>query len=111
MRALELSATGVGITLGAYGVGMVAGALLAARIMRVLSLGIVIAIGPVSGLAAGLVMMLTIWKAAPALAALSFLLMGAGPIVWVVSTTNAAPNRHAAGSARPRVGRQQPGVG
>jgi predicted MFS family arabinose efflux permease len=32
-------------------------------------------------------MMLTIWKPAPALAALSFLLMGAGPIVWVVSTT------------------------
>jgi predicted MFS family arabinose efflux permease len=87
MRALHLSATGVGITLGTYGVGMVAGALLAARIMRVLPLGIVIAIGPVSGLAAGLVMTLTIWMPAPALAALSFFLMGAGPIVWVVSTT------------------------
>jgi predicted MFS family arabinose efflux permease len=87
MRALKLSAAGVGITLGTYGVGMVAGALLAARIMRVLPLGIVIAIGPVSGLAAGLVMMLTISMPAPALTALSFLLMGAGPIVWVVSTT------------------------
>jgi len=87
IRALQLSAIGVGITLGSYGVGMIAGALFAARIMRVLSLGTVIAIGPVSGLAAGLVMMLTIWLPAPALAALSFLLMGAGPIVWVVSTT------------------------
>ena len=33
MHALELSATGVGVTLSALGVGMVAGALSAARIM------------------------------------------------------------------------------
>ena len=87
IRALQLSATGVGITLGAFGVGMVAGALFAARIMRLLRLGTVIAIGPISGFAAALVMLLTIWMPSAALAALSFFLMGAGPIVWVVSTT------------------------
>jgi predicted MFS family arabinose efflux permease len=87
IHALVLSATGVGVTLAAFGAGMVAGALLAARIMRVLALGTVIAIGPVAGFVAALVMVLTIWLPYPALAALSFFLMGAGPILWVVSTT------------------------
>jgi len=87
VRALHLSATNVGITLGAFGVGMIAGALSAAHIMRLLRLGTVIAIGPISGLAAALVMVLTVWAPFPALAAFSFFLMGAGPIVWVVSTT------------------------
>lgn len=87
MHALELSATGVGVTLSALGVGMVAGALSAARIMCVLRLGTVIAIGPVTGVVAAFVMALTIWIPWPALAALSFFMMGAGPILWVVSTT------------------------
>jgi predicted MFS family arabinose efflux permease len=73
--------------LAAFGVGMVSGALFAARIMRVLPLGTVIAIGPVAGLVASLVMVLTIWLPYAPLAALSFFLMGAGPILWVVSTT------------------------
>jgi predicted MFS family arabinose efflux permease len=87
IRALGLSPTGVGATLAAFGIGMVAGALFAARIMRGLRLGIVIAIGPISGVAAALVMVLTIVVPSGALAGLSFFLMGAGPILWVVSTT------------------------
>jgi predicted MFS family arabinose efflux permease len=87
IHVLHLLATGVGITLAAFGVGMVAGALLAARIMRVLPLGTVIAIGPISGLVAAIVMVLTIAMPYAALAAFSFFLMGAGPIIWVVSTT------------------------
>jgi predicted MFS family arabinose efflux permease len=84
---IGLSAAGVGVTLGAFGVGMVIGALAAARVMRVLALGTVIAIGPIAGLVAALVMVLTIWVPSPVLAALSFFLMGVGPILWVVSTT------------------------
>jgi predicted MFS family arabinose efflux permease len=84
---LGLSATGVGVTLGAFGIGMVGGALFAARIMGALCLGTVIAIGPLCGVAAALTMLLTIWIPSGLLAALSFLLMGAGPILWVVSTT------------------------
>jgi predicted MFS family arabinose efflux permease len=84
---IGLSATGVGVTLGAFGVGMVGGALFAARIMGALCLGTVIAIGPLCGVAAALTMLLTIWIPSGLLAALSFLLMGAGPILWVVSTT------------------------
>src|SRR2546421_400557 len=87
IQALGLPATGVGVTLAAFGVGMVSGALLAARIMRVLALGTVIAIGPIAGFVAALVMVATIWLPYAPLAALSFFLMGAGPILWVVSTT------------------------
>lgn len=83
---LALSASAVGLTLATYGVGMIAGALAAAHIMRVLSFGRVIALGPVTGLVASLLMVATIWVPSGPLAALSFLLMGAGPIVWVIST-------------------------
>jgi predicted MFS family arabinose efflux permease len=87
VHRLGLSAAGVGATLATYGLGMVAGALLAPRIIRVLPFGAVIAIGPLAGLAAGIVMVLTIWTPSFLLAALSFFLVGAGPIVWVISTT------------------------
>jgi predicted MFS family arabinose efflux permease len=87
VHTLQLSPAGVGVTLGALGGGMVVGALFAARIMGTLALGTVIAIGPVAGLLAALTMVVTIVLPSPALAALSFFLMGAGPILWVVSTT------------------------
>src|SRR5262249_42192177 len=80
-------ASGVGLTLAAYGAGMVVGALIASRVMRRLPIGLVIAIGPVAGLVAALVMVTTIWAPTALLAAASFLLMGAGPIIWVISTT------------------------
>ena len=87
VHRLGLSAAEVGATLASYGVGMVTGALLAARVMRTLPLGAVIAIGPLAGLAAALVMVLTVWVPSSTLAGLSFFLMGAGPIIWVISTT------------------------
>jgi len=64
----------------------VLGALLAPRIMRVLPFGLVIVLGPIAGVAAAVVMVLTIWLPAGWLAALSFFLIGTGPIVWVIST-------------------------
>jgi predicted MFS family arabinose efflux permease len=87
VHQLGLSAAAIGATLAVYGIGMVAGALLAARIMRALPFGTVIAIGPLAGLAAALTMVLTIWLPSGALAGLSFFLMGVGPILWVISTT------------------------
>jgi predicted MFS family arabinose efflux permease len=87
VRRLGLSATGVGTTLAMYGVGMVVGALLATRVMRRLPFGVVIGLGPVTGFVAASVMALTTIVPAPALAALSFFLLGAGPILWVISTT------------------------
>jgi predicted MFS family arabinose efflux permease len=87
VRHLSLSATGVGVTLGMYGAGMVVGALLATRVMRRLSFGIVIGLGPVTGFAASVIMALTTVVPAAALAGLSFFLLGVGPILWVISTT------------------------
>jgi predicted MFS family arabinose efflux permease len=87
VRRLGLSATGLGLTLGMYGVGMVTGALLATRIMQRLPFGTVIGLGPVTGFAAASVMALTTLIPSPWLAALSFFLLGVGPILWVISTT------------------------
>jgi predicted MFS family arabinose efflux permease len=87
VRHLGLSATGVGVTLGMYGVGMVVGALAATRVMQRLAFGTVIGLGPVAGLVAAAVMALTALLPTPWLAGLSFFLLGAGPILWVISTT------------------------
>src|SRR5258705_6359352 len=66
---------------------MVVGALLAGRAIRALPFGVVIVIGPIAGLAAALVMVSTLWMPTPALAGLSFFLIGVGPIMWTISTT------------------------
>ncbi len=87
VRHLDLSAAGVGTTLAMYGVGMVIGALVATRVLARLPFGIVVALGPVTGFVAAMVMALTIFVPTPLLAALSYFLLGAGPILWVISTT------------------------
>jgi predicted MFS family arabinose efflux permease len=87
VRHLGLSATGVGIALAMYGVGMVVGALLATRVMQRISFGTVIGLGPVAGFAAAVIMALTTAVPAAALAGLSYFLLGVGPILWVISTT------------------------
>ena len=87
VRHLALSATGVGVTLAMYGVGMVVGALLATRVMRRVPFGTVIGLGPVTGFVAAVIMALTTVVPNAALAGLSFFLLGVGPILWVISTT------------------------
>ena len=86
-RHLGLGAVGIGLTLAAYGAGLVAGALVAARIVAAVPFGAAVGIGPLAGFTASLAMALTIVLPWPPLAALAFFLMGAGPVVWVVSTT------------------------
>ena len=87
IHRLGLSASGVGITLAAYGIGMVTAALAAMPTARSLSFGTVIALGPVAGLAAALVMVSTIRIPSPWLAGLCFFLIGAGPMLWTIGTT------------------------
>jgi predicted MFS family arabinose efflux permease len=87
VRHLGLSATGVGAILAMYGVGMVVGALAATRVMARFAFGTVIGLGPVTGFIAATVMALTTIVPTPWLAGLSFFLLGAGPILWVISTT------------------------
>ena len=84
---LGLTAVGVGVTLGIYGAGMIVGALLAPRLMRHLSLGTMIVLGPLAGFLAALIMLATFWMPLGTLAAASFFLFGVGPILWTITTT------------------------
>ncbi len=87
VRHLGLSATGVGLTLAAYGSGMIAGALSSARLVHRLRFGTVLGLGPVVGFLAAAVLALTIWLPWPWLAAFGWFLLGIGPIQWTISTT------------------------
>ena len=60
-------------------------ALLATRVMRRLPFGVVIGLGPVTAFVASLMMALTTLVPSPLLAGLSFFMLGAGPILWVIS--------------------------
>lgn len=87
MRTLGLSAGAVGITLACYGAGMVCGALLAPQVMRVLPFGRTILLGPLVSVLAAFTMAATLLWPSGVLAAVSFVLFGAGPIVWTISST------------------------
>lgn len=87
VRALHLGPQAVGFTLGCYGVGMVTGALLASRIVGALPFGRAIQLGPAVSVLAIFTMVATLAWPTGALAAASFFLFGAGPIVWTISTT------------------------
>ena len=87
VRDLGLSSAGIGVSMASYGAGMVAGALLAPVLARCLRFGRQVAIGPLAGFAASLAMLATLAWPTPLLAALSFFLIGAGPIVWTITTT------------------------
>jgi predicted MFS family arabinose efflux permease len=87
VRHLGLSATGVGITLAAYGAGMIAGALLSPPLVHRLRFGTVLGLGPITGFTAAAVLALTIWLPWPWLAAFGWFLLGIGPIQWTISTT------------------------
>ena len=92
VERLGLGAGGVGLTLGLYGLGMVAGAAVAPRLMHRLTFGATIALGPLGALLASLLMLATLacppgtWPGA-ALAGMSCLLFGAGPSLWTIATT------------------------
>ncbi len=87
MRALGLDAAGVGFTLAAYGSGMVAGALLAPRLVARLSFGHAILLGPMVSVAAMGTMVATLAWPQGALAGASFFLFGFGPIIWTITST------------------------
>lgn len=87
VRTLGLGAGAVGLSLGICGAGMVAGALLASRMVAAMPLGRAIQFGPVSSVLAALLMTATLAVPHGALAAISLFLFGVGPIVWVITST------------------------
>lgn len=84
---LGLDASGVGVTLACYGVGMIVGALLAPRVVRALPFGQAILLGPYFSVLAASTMAMTLFWPHGWLAALSYFLFGAGPIIWTITST------------------------
>ncbi|MGO1074235.1 MFS transporter [Inquilinus sp. CA228] len=84
---LGLGASSVGATLAVYGIGMVLAALAAPRIARRMPFGAMLLVGPFSGLAGALLMLLTVWLPFAPIAGLAFFLFGAGPMLWVIAST------------------------
>ena len=87
VRVLGLGAQAVGLTLAMYGAGMVVGALLTPRVVARLRFGRAIQVGPAVAVVAAGVMAATLVVPMASLAALSFFLFGAGPMVWVITST------------------------
>jgi predicted MFS family arabinose efflux permease len=86
VRVLGLSASGVGITLAIYGVGMVVGSLLAPRVVAALPFGRAIQVGPAVSVLAAAVMVGSLYFPSGAMAGASFFLFGAGPIIWTITS-------------------------
>ena len=87
MRALGLNAGAVGLTLAAYGAGMIVGALLAPALLRRLQFGAAVLIGPLVSVLASATVLATLWWPLGRLAGAAFFLFGIGPIVWTISST------------------------
>ena len=87
VRALGMTASGVGLTLACYGLGMMLGALSAPRIVARLPFGRAILLGPFFSVVAALVMAATVQLPWPAVAGFSYFLFGFGPTVWAISST------------------------
>jgi predicted MFS family arabinose efflux permease len=87
VRVLGLGSQAVGLTLGCYGAGMVAGSLLAPAVVARIAFGRAIQLGPVVSVLAAAAMVATLLVPSGVLAGLSFFLFGAGPMVWTITTT------------------------
>jgi predicted MFS family arabinose efflux permease len=87
INELGLDASGVGVTLACYGVGMIVGALLAPRVVGWLPFGQAILLGPYCSVLASFTMAMTLFWPHGWLAALSYFLFGAGPIIWTITST------------------------
>jgi predicted MFS family arabinose efflux permease len=86
VQNLGMSAFEVGVTLGIYGGGMIIGAVIAPALSRRVSFGTMIVLGPIGGFSAAVIMLMTLWLPSVWVVSLSFLLFGAGPTLWTIST-------------------------
>ncbi|HMA09605.1 MAG TPA: MFS transporter [Ramlibacter sp.] len=87
VRVLGLNAQTVGMTLAMYGAGMVVGALASSRVIGALPFGRAIQLGPAVSVLAAFTMVATLFLPTGVLAAISFFLFGAGPIMWTITST------------------------
>ncbi|MEJ8845363.1 MFS transporter [Variovorax rhizosphaerae] len=87
VHVLGMGAQTLGFTLGLFGVGMVLGALFTSRVVARMPFGRAIQVGPVAAVLAASAMAATLVFPHAALAGLSFVLFGAGPMVWTITST------------------------
>lgn len=87
IRTLGMGSSEVGLTMACYGVGMIAGSLLASRIVSMMPFGQAILLGPFFSVAAACVMALTHWFPSVLLAGFAYFLFGFGPIIWTITST------------------------
>lgn len=86
MSSLAMDASAVGIVLGIYGAGLVIGAAATPALGRLLSTGTLILIGPACGAFGAALVLFTLWLPTPVLVALAYFLLGAGPMIWTITT-------------------------
>ena len=87
IRTLSMGSSEVGLTMACYGVGMIAGSLLASRIVSMMPFGQAILLGPFFSVAAACVMALTHWFPSVLVAGFAYFLFGFGPIIWTITST------------------------
>ena len=87
MTRLDMSSSHTGMTLTLYGVGMVVGSRLAGFLSRRMAFGTIVVIGPICGAAASTLMIASLALPSSTLPSTAWLLLGAGPIIWTISTT------------------------
>ncbi|UXY15385.1 MFS transporter [Chitiniphilus purpureus] len=87
VRHLGLSGGSIGVTLAAYGAGMVLSAVAAPLVTRHWRAGLQLAAGPYAALFAIAAMLATLYWPAAWLAAACFFLLGAGAVLWTVAAT------------------------
>ena len=86
VQRLGFGATQIGASLGLYGVGLIAGALLAGWLSQHVRFGMLIAIGPLASIVASALLALTL-VGPPVLAYAAFFVFGAGPVLWTIAST------------------------
>lgn len=86
MSSLAMDASAVGLVLGIYGAGLVIGAAATPALGRRLSTGTLILIGPACGAFGATLVLATLWFPTPFLVALAYFLLGAGPMIWSITT-------------------------
>lgn len=86
-RQLGLSPTGIGVAMGSYGAGMVLGAFIVPVLSKRLTVGAIAAVGPVGGLTASVLTLVTFWVPNPAFVFAGMFMFGFGPVLWAISTT------------------------
>ena len=87
IRTLGMGSSEVGLTMACYGVGMIAGSLMASRMVSLMPFGKAILLGPFFSVLAASVMASTHWLPSVAVAGFAYFLFGFGPIIWTITST------------------------